>query len=69
MSEETCTVRCEGCGAERRVSFAEHLTHGWPEHCGRTVTLLDVDDGAIDAAVDAIFAPVRAIRQASESTR
>lgn len=60
MSQTSCTLRCERCGFEQRASFAHHLSHGWPSHCGRTMSLVEVDEGAIETAVDEKLAPVTA---------
>jgi hypothetical protein len=32
-------VWCRKCGFEQSVSSAYALKHGWPMHCGRTMTI------------------------------
>jgi hypothetical protein len=35
------SVQCKTCGKSESVDFAHCLQHGWPECCGKTMTLLD----------------------------
>jgi hypothetical protein len=32
-------VWCRNCGAARRVDPVGCLRHGWPRHCGQTMTI------------------------------
>lgn len=50
-------VVCMACGAEHGVDFAHCLSHGWPVHCRRTMTLVRTD-ADIAAAVGETLAPM-----------
>ena len=39
-------VKCRGCGAAQRVSFAECVKLGWPMCCGETMALVTHPDPA-----------------------
>lgn len=46
-------VECSVCGHQKPVDFAHCLRHGWPQHCGLTMTLIEHPTGdALAAACD-----------------
>jgi len=52
-AERDSLVRCEVCGFEKRVDFAYCLRHGWPQHCGLTMRLVEHPTGeALATACD-----------------
>ena len=61
MSELDTCVRCNQCGNEQRVSFADSLRHGWLKCCGSEMTVT-TSTTTIEAAMDEILAPVSRVR-------
>lgn len=39
-------VWCRACGHTQRVDSGDALSHGWPKHCGSTMTIESPDERA-----------------------